>query len=72
MPIELREASHVVPATSNPLGVKGTGEAGTTAAIAAIMNAIANAVPNGAANHMQMPATPDKVWTACRAAIRRE
>jgi carbon-monoxide dehydrogenase large subunit len=72
MPIELREASHVVPATSNPLGVKGTGEAGTTAAIAAIMNAIANAVPNGAANHMQMPATPDKVWTACPAAIRRE
>jgi aerobic carbon-monoxide dehydrogenase large subunit len=72
MPIELREASHAVPATSNPLGVKGTGEAGTTAAIAAIMNTIANAVPNGAANYMQMPATPDKVWAACRAAVQRE
>jgi carbon-monoxide dehydrogenase large subunit len=70
MPIELREASHSVPATSNPLGVKGTGEAGTTAAIAAIMNAIANAVPNGAANQ-QMPATPNKVWQACRAAMQR-
>ena len=66
MPIELREAVHSVPATSNPLGVKGTGEAGTTAAIAAVMNAIANAIPNGAANHMDMPATPAKVWEACQ------
>ncbi|HXZ45380.1 MAG TPA: xanthine dehydrogenase family protein molybdopterin-binding subunit [Pseudolabrys sp.] len=66
MPIELREAVHSVPATSNPLGVKGTGEAGTTAAIAAVMNAIANAIPNGAANHMDMPATAAKVWEACR------
>ncbi len=66
MPIELREASHSVPATSNPLGVKGTGEAGTTAAIAAVMNAIAHAIPNGAADHMEMPATPSKVWEACR------
>ena len=66
MPIELREAVHSVPATSNPLGVKGTGEAGTTAAIAAVMNAISNAIPNGAADHMDMPATPAKVWEACQ------
>ena len=66
MPIELREAVHSVPATSNPLGVKGTGEAGTTAAIAAVMNAISNAIPNGAADHMDMPATPAKVWAACQ------
>jgi carbon-monoxide dehydrogenase large subunit len=66
MPIELREALHPVPAKSNPLGVKGTGEAGTTAAIAAVMNAISNAIPNGAADHMDMPATPAKVWEACR------
>ncbi|WP_162249484.1 xanthine dehydrogenase family protein molybdopterin-binding subunit [Pseudolabrys sp. Root1462] len=64
MPLELREATHAVPATTNPLGVKGTGEAGTTAAIAAVMNAISNAVPNGAADHMDMPATPAKVWAA--------
>jgi carbon-monoxide dehydrogenase large subunit len=69
MPIELREAVHSVPATSNPLGVKGTGEAGTTAAIAAVMNAIANAIPNGAADHMDMPATPAKVWEACQRAL---
>ena len=68
MPVELREAIMATPATSNPLGVKGTGEAGTTAAIAALMNAIAHAIPNGAADHMDMPATPAKVWAACRKA----
>jgi len=66
MPLELREATHIVPATTNPLGVKGTGEAGTTAAIAAVMNAISNAIPNGAADYMDMPATPSKVWEACQ------
>jgi carbon-monoxide dehydrogenase large subunit len=54
-----------VPATTNPLGVKGVGEAGTTGALAAIMNAIADAVPGAA--HMEMPATAEKVWAACRA-----
>ena len=71
MPIELREAMHPVPAKSNALGVKGTGEAGTTAAIAAVMNAIAHAIPNGAADHMDMPATPAKVWDACRKAMAK-
>ncbi|MCF8475707.1 MAG: xanthine dehydrogenase family protein molybdopterin-binding subunit [Pseudolabrys sp.] len=66
MPIELREAVHSSPATTNPLGVKGTGEAGTTAAIAAVMNAISNAIPNGAADYMEMPATPAKIWQAAQ------
>jgi carbon-monoxide dehydrogenase large subunit len=69
MPVELREALRPAPAKSNPLGVKGTGEAGTTAAIAAVMNAISNAIPNGAADHMDMPATPVKVWEACQKAM---
>ena len=56
---------HEVPATTNPLGVKGAGEAGTTAAIAAVMNAFADAIP-GAGHKIQMPATPAKVWKACR------
>ena len=68
MPRELREALRPMPAKTNPLGVKGTGEAGTTAAIAAVMNAISDAIPNGAADHMDMPATPAKVWEACRKA----
>jgi len=66
MPVEFREAMHATPSTTNPLGVKGTGEAGTTAAIAAVMNAVAHAIPNGAADHMEMPATPAKVWEACQ------
>jgi carbon-monoxide dehydrogenase large subunit len=67
MPV-LAIADHVVPATTNPLGVKGVGEAGTTGSLAAIMNAIADAIPGGAANHMDMPATREKVWQACQAA----
>jgi carbon-monoxide dehydrogenase large subunit len=68
LPLDFREAVHVVPATSNPLGVKGTGEAGTTASIAALMNAISDAIPNGVANAMDMPATPAKIWDACQKA----
>ena len=64
----IRDALHCVPATTNPLGVKGVGEAGTTAAIATVMNAIADAVPNGGADDLDMPATPQKVWAACRKA----
>ena len=56
---------HVVPATTNPLGVKGAGEAGTTAAIAAVMNAFSDAIP-GSGHKIQMPATPEKVWKACQ------
>jgi carbon-monoxide dehydrogenase large subunit len=61
-----KDAIHAVPATTNPLGVKGAGEAGTTAAIAAVMNAIADAIPGGAGAHLDMPATPEKLWQACR------
>jgi carbon-monoxide dehydrogenase large subunit len=63
---EIKTADHVVPATTNPLGVKGVGEAGTTGSIAAIMNAIADAVP--AAARLDMPATAEKVWRAVRRA----
>jgi len=61
------DAGHNVPATTNPLGVKGVGEAGTTGSIAAIMNAIANAIPDGRGVNVDMPATPAKIWRACRA-----
>jgi carbon-monoxide dehydrogenase large subunit len=64
----LKDALHPVPATTNPLGVKGAGEAGTTAAIAAVMNAIAHAIPKGAGAHLDMPATSEKLWRACREA----
>jgi aerobic carbon-monoxide dehydrogenase large subunit len=64
----LREEMHNVPATTNPLGVKGVGEAGTTAAIAAVMNAVADAIPNGAGAHLDMPALAPRLWDACRRA----
>ena len=51
---------------TNPLGVKGVGEAGTTGSLAAIMNAIADAIPDGCGADMQMPATPEKIWRACK------
>jgi aerobic carbon-monoxide dehydrogenase large subunit len=56
---------HPVPATTNALGVKGVGEAGTTGALAAIMNAIADALPGDAGATLDMPATPYKIWRAC-------
>lgn len=68
MPPIIRDASHPVPATTNPLGVKGAGEAGTTGALAAIMNAIADAVPGKATAEMDMPATIEKIWQACQEA----
>ena len=64
----LRDAMHNVPATTNPLGVKGVGEAGTTAAISAVMNAVADAIPHGAGNHLDMPASAPRLWEACQRA----
>jgi aerobic carbon-monoxide dehydrogenase large subunit len=63
-----KDALHLVPAKTNPLGVKGAGEAGTTAAISAVMNAIADAIPGGAGAHLDMPAMPSKIWAACQRA----
>jgi aerobic carbon-monoxide dehydrogenase large subunit len=64
----LRDAMHNVPATTNPLGVKGVGEAGTTAAIAAVMNAVADAIPGGAGAHLEMPVSAPRIWAACQRA----
>jgi carbon-monoxide dehydrogenase large subunit len=64
----LRDAMHNVPATTNPLGLKGVGEAGTTAAIGAVMNAVADAIPGGAGAHLGMPASALRLWEACQRA----
>ncbi|HKF73169.1 MAG TPA: xanthine dehydrogenase family protein molybdopterin-binding subunit [Stellaceae bacterium] len=63
---EIATAEHPTRCTTNPLGVKGTGEAGTTGALAAVMNAIVDAIPGDAGAALDMPATPLKVWQACR------
>jgi carbon-monoxide dehydrogenase large subunit len=53
---------HAVASKTNPLGVKGAGESGTTAAPCAIMNAIAHALPPEASARLNMPATPERIW----------
>ncbi len=53
-----------IPATSNPLGVKGAGEAGVTPATSAIVNAIIDALKEYGVRHIEMPATPERVWRA--------
>ena len=59
---DLKVEHRAVACRTNPLGVKGTGEAGTTAAPPAVINAILAALPKGAA--LDMPATPERVWRA--------
>ena len=54
------------PCLTNPLGVKGVGESGTTAALPAAMNAVADALASAGAPDVQMPATPERVWRALR------
>jgi aerobic carbon-monoxide dehydrogenase large subunit len=55
-----------VPAKTNPLGVKGVGEAGCVGAPPAIMNAILDALRPLGVKHLDMPATPRRVWEALR------
>ncbi len=53
-----------VPCRSNPLGIKGAGEAGAIAAPAAVMNALMDALAPRGVRHIDMPATPLAVWQA--------
>jgi carbon-monoxide dehydrogenase large subunit len=59
---EIAGALRPAPARTNPLGVKGVGEAGTTAALGAVMNAVADAVPESP--DIDMPAASERVWRA--------
>jgi len=56
------------PATTNPLGVKGVGEAGTIAATPAVVNAIVDALRQLGVQDVEMPCTPERVWRAIQAA----
>ena len=57
-----------VPTKVNPLGAKGVGEAGTVGAMAAAMNAVNDALAPLGIRHFDMPATPNRVWSAIAAA----
>ncbi len=58
----------ITPSPTNELGVKGIGEAGTIAATAAIINAICDAVSPLGIKHVDMPATPDRLWNQIKEA----
>ena len=59
-----------VPCANTPTGVKSVGEAGTTGAPAAVVNAIVDALRPLGVQHIEMPATPHAVWQAIQAAKR--
>ena len=59
-----------VPSTSHPLGLRGGGEGGTTPALGAVVNAICDALAELGVEHVEMPATPERVWHAIQAAQR--
>jgi carbon-monoxide dehydrogenase large subunit len=60
--------SHPVPAKTNPLGAKGCGEAGCAGSLPAVMNAVVDALSEYGIRHIDMPATPFRVWQAIQAA----
>lgn len=60
-------ASHPVPAKTNLLGSKGCGEAGCAGALPSVMNALVDALSGFGINHIDMPATPLRVWEAIQA-----
>lgn len=65
-------AFHEEKATTNPLGVKGCGEAGCSGALPAVMNALMDALREFGIVHINMPATPLRVWHAIQEAKRKK
>jgi carbon-monoxide dehydrogenase large subunit len=64
----MKIVSNPVPTATNPLGVKGAGEAGCVGAMPAIMLAIMNALAERGVSELDMPATSDRVWQALQSA----
>ncbi|MBX3503046.1 MAG: xanthine dehydrogenase family protein molybdopterin-binding subunit [Alphaproteobacteria bacterium] len=57
-----------VPSTTHPLGMRGGGEGGITPALGVIVNAIVDALADLGVEHIEMPATPERIWRAIAAA----
>ena len=64
-------AYNVVPCRTNPLGLKGAGEAGAIGAPPALVNAIVDALGPLGIDHIDMPVTPERLWQAIHTAQRR-
>jgi carbon-monoxide dehydrogenase large subunit len=60
-----------VPSPTNPLGIRAGGEGGTTPALAAYINAIVDALSAFGVRHIEMPATPERVWRAIQESSRQ-
>ena len=58
--------SNPVPTRTNPLGVKGAGEAGCVGAMPAVANALVDALSHLGVRHVEMPATPERMWRAIK------
>jgi len=67
-PVAFQIDSHLVPAKTNPPGAKGCGEAGCAGSLPAVMNAVVDALSELGIRHIDMPATPFRVWTAIQKA----
>jgi carbon-monoxide dehydrogenase large subunit len=66
LPSFTTELSQVLTPT-NPLGVRGGGEGGTTGAIGTVVNAVVDALSEFGVAHIDMPMTPEKIWRAIQA-----
>ena len=64
---ELHVAHHVVPCTTNPLGVKGAGESGVAGSLPSAVNAVLEALTTRGVTHLDLPMTPARVWAALNA-----
>jgi carbon-monoxide dehydrogenase large subunit len=62
--------THEVLCPTNPIGVKGAGEGGATGAPPAVMNALIDALSEAGVTHIDMPASPERVWRSLRAVPR--
>jgi carbon-monoxide dehydrogenase large subunit len=63
LPFYLTELSEV-PSSTHPLGIRPAGEGGTVPALAVVVNAIVDALADFGVRHIEMPATPERVWRA--------
>jgi len=60
-----------VPATTHRFGIRPGGEGGTTPALGAVINAIVDALSDLGVRHVEMPATPERVWRAIQGASQK-
>ena len=63
LPFYTTEISEV-PSTTHPLGIRPAGEGGTTPALAVVTNAIVDALAEFGVQHIELPATPERIWRA--------